>query len=910
MGQQSNKRLIIVDISSFIFRAFHAIRPLNAPDGTPVNAVSGVLSMLLKLMSDYRPNHLILARDTRGGSFRNELYDQYKANRSEPPDELIPQFPLIDQLIEKLKIPSCQMPKFEADDIIGSLVTQWAGHFDEILIASGDKDLMQFVNEKVRMLDTQKDIIYGPQEVFDKMGVWPNQIVDYLSIIGDSSDNVPGMKGIGAVGAAKLLAQYQTFDQIVAHRHELTGKKTIEAFEHYLADGELSRSLIQIPTNLSLPLSVEQSRFSFAPDQDLINFLQNLGFRSAVTRMQQLMESEERHAFEQSKQVESSFELQTAPIPSLQFEHRILKANEQQSFLELISTQPSAAFYLAFSSDEVVDKSLVALSICWDDATVWTLPFGMTPFSGFENLSLEFLQQLMQAVLARDNFEFIGYDIKSSYHLWPWIDRWESPNYFDVLQAHFVSAPDDSHSLAYMATQAQIHGFENAVKGQSLSDGQAQDLLQQVALPAAILWKLAPGLKKKLQDLDLWSLYLKIDQPLIPVLGRMERHGICLNPPYLKKLEIELAQEIANIEDEVNKMANEPINLRSPKQVGHLLFEVLGLPALKKTKTGYSTSAEVLEALQEEHPHAVLDLLMRFREIDKIQSTYVAALPQLLSAKTARIHTHFNTHIAATGRLSSTNPNLQNIPVRSETGKKVRKAFIATRGRILLSADYSQVELRLLAHFAQDPIMLKAFAANEDIHAQTAAEILQIPLTQVTSEQRRQAKTVNFGLMYGQSSFGLAKTLGIGRAEAFDYITRYFNRFAAVKSFLDRLKEQCEQTGETVTLHGRKRFLPDIHSTNRTIKSMAEREAINTPIQGTAADIIKLAMISIDREFKQRQLKSQMLLQVHDELIFDVVEEELEEIKSIVIRQMENSVQLSVPLRVETGIGVNWYDLK
>ncbi len=907
MTQISKKRLIIVDISSFIFRAYHAIRPLNAPDGTPVNAVSGVLSMLLKLMSDYSPQYLLLARDTRGGSFRNQLYSAYKANRSEPPEELIPQFPLIEQLIEKLKIPSCQIAGFEADDIIGSIAVQWAPAFDEVLIASGDKDLMQFVNDKVKMLDTQKDIIYGPQQVFDKMGVWPNQIVDYLSMIGDSSDNIPGMKGIGAVGAAKLLAEYHTFEEIIENRQHLSGKKVIEAFSTYLDDGYLSKKLIKIPTDIALPLTLEQAQFHFAPDQALFAFLQQLGFRSAVARLQNIAQIDA-HA---AKPVEHP-EVAPSAVSSVvsDFNHQIVTTADFEHLLTQLQQVEKASFYFLFSSEEVHDKSLVALSICLNQEKVLTLPFSMTPFTGLENLTESHLHQLMSVSKGRNDFRFITYDAKTLYHLWPWMDQLEQGAFFDVLQAHFVSSPDESHNLSYILTQYAQESLSEKAKQLASSDGQVQDLKEWCARPALLLYKVAPLLEEKLSSLKLLELYNSIDIPLIPVLGRMERQGICLNPPYLRKFEGELGTELLAIEAEVSKYAQGDINLRSPKQVGQLLFETLQLPALKKTKTGYSTNSEVLEQLQEDHQHPVIELILKYRELDKIHSTYVAALPQLVNSKTGRIHTHFNTHIAATGRLSSTNPNLQNIPVRSETGKKVRKAFIATRGQLLLSADYSQVELRLLAHFSQDPTMLRAFSQNEDIHAQTAAEILQIPLAQVTSEQRRQAKTVNFGLMYGQSSFGLAKTLGISRSDAFDYITRYFNRFGAVKSFLDQLKEKCEASGETVTYHGRKRFLPDIHNSNRNIKSMAEREAINTPIQGTAADIIKLAMITIDKKMRDDGMKSKMLLQVHDELIFDVVEEELETMKKLVRQHMENVVSLLVPLRVDMGLGVNWYDLK
>ncbi|MBC7713002.1 MAG: DNA polymerase I, partial [Rhizobacter sp.] len=506
-------------------------------------------------------------------------------------------------------------------------------------------------------------------------------------------------------------------------------------------------------------------------------------------------------------------------------------------------------------------------------------------------------EDAIKKLWSHPDVEIIGENLKRDY-VYSLVNKLQfTSNMFDISLAHFNIDSSNRHDLntlmkAYLDMEAGAdEHYANAERAYGL-------------------FVLARLFKDKMKELNLQGIYDSIDLNIISVLGKMEKEGVSLNVNFLKEFEVELAAEIKRVEEKVFEIAGSEINLNSPKQVGVLLFEKLQLPPVKKTKTGYSTDAEVLEELDGMNISEVPGLLLTHREYGKIQSTYVKALPELVNKETKRIHTNYNLTVAATGRLSSTNPNLQNIPVRSPMGEKVRKAFIAKPGKLLLSADYSQVELRLLAHFSEDPTMLKSFQDDIDIHVQTAAEVMDIPITQVTKVERSMAKTVNFGLMYGQSSFGLASTLKISRTEAKQYIDKYFSRFSSIKTFLDTLKDKAEQTGYAETYHGRKRFLPDIHSQNRTIKAQAERMAINSPIQGTAADIIKLAMIKIDQEITERKLKSKMLLQVHDELIFEVEEEELAVMKEIVREGMETVVDLRVPLKVDMGIGINWYDLK
>lgn len=883
----SKKRLIIVDVSNFIFRAFFAIRPMSSPEGVPTNAVYGMLTMLLKLLSDQRPTHVFLACDTKGGTFRNQLYDQYKANRSAPPEDLIPQFALITKLIEKMNLPTFGHENYEADDLIGSACVQWKDEFDEIFIASGDKDLMQFVGGNIKMLDTMKDKFYTPAEVEEKMGVRPDQIVDYLSIVGDTSDNIPGMKGIGAVGAAKLLKEYGTLENIIANRDQLKGKKVIEAFTDHLELGLLSKKLVQIVTDVELGHKAEETAVSFYPTNELSEFLKELGFKTILTKLQD-MRFQHHLARETDKRVDGTpDEVLDSPLFHSNKTAVILVDVNENNFDEIISQaveSKKVAVHSIYDNDDIYARKITRLYIAFNETHAYTIESNL-------------VETALRKLWSNPEIEIIGESLKRDcvYSLVNNLDF--KAKRFDVSLAHFNIDASLRHDLDVMMKEY-------------LQVEPGADENQSHAERASGLFVLVDLLKQKMEKLGLTNIYETIDLKIIPILAKMEKEGISLNVNYLREFEVELSTEIKRVEARVFEVAGGEMNLNSPKQVGVLLFEKLNLPPIKKTKTGYSTDAEVLEELDGMNLSEIPGLLLTHREYNKILSTYVKALPELINPETKRIHTSFNLTVAQTGRLSSTNPNIQNIPVRSPMGEKVRKAFIAKPGKILLAADYSQVELRLLAHFSQDPTMLKSFQDNVDIHAQTASEVMDIPLTQVTSKERSMAKTVNFGLMYGQSSFGLASTLKISRTEAKQYIDKYFARFSSIKTFLDTLKDKAEQTGYAETFHGRKRLLPDIHSQNRTIKAGAERMAINSPIQGTAADIIKLAMIKIDQDMASKNLKSKMLLQVHDELIFEVEEEELAIMKQVVSVGMETVVDLLVPLKVDMGIGINWYDIK
>lgn len=877
------RRLVIIDVSNFIFRAFFAIRPLTAPDGTPVNAVYGVLTMLHRLIQDIKPTHVAVARDTKEKSIRTEIYEDYKANRTAPPDDLVPQFALIEELLDRLHLPSMAMPGHEADDIIGCLIVQHKDEFDEILIASGDKDLMQFVDEKVKMLDTMKGKTYGPDDVVEKMGVPPHQIVDYLSLIGDSSDNIPGVPGIGPKGASALLKEFGTLEECLKNADKAKGKKTQSALKEFAEQARISKRLATINCDLELALKPKDLEYTFKADAELAAFLDRLGFRTFLAKIGSTIPASE------SRETETQTEQ-----PSIQDDRKILEIHSNADLVKFLQKGKGPLFlFPLWRNEDDLFSPLDKLGITHDQGhAVWT--------ADDEDGGWRVIQETKRPIVA--------WELKP---IWLRFLRAGLPlplDGDDLAQIHFVLIPDGRQDLDTVSRELTGEGL------QEISTGQGDLLESKVNLEALIsrtkvLEMAHQGLLKKMKEVGVERPYRELDLPLLRVLASMELAGISLDVPFYAELEKEFDTLAKSIEKEVEKIAGHDVNLKSTKQLAQVLFEELSLPVIKKTKTGYSTDVDVLEQLAAMGLNPIPEMLLKYREVEKLNSTYVRSLPKMISTHDNRIHTTYRPGNAATGRLSSDHPNLQNIPVRTENGRRLRRGFIASPGKILISADYSQVELRILAHFAEDPVMLDAFENDKDIHLQTAAEVFGLKLDQVTKEQRNSAKAINFGLMYGQTSFGLSQTLGINQGQAKDYITKYFHRFGRVKAYLDSLKEFAEKNGYAETMFGRKRFVPDINSSNRQIKAMAERIAINSPIQGTAADIIKLAMIQLQEELK-KGYQGRLLLQVHDELILEAPPEEKEALLALVREKMEGAVKLKTRLRVDISSGVNWYELK
>lgn len=877
-----HKKLVVVDISSFIFRAFFAIRPLSAPDGTPVNAVYGILSMLLKLFENERPSHIILARDTKGGTFRNELYSEYKANRGAPPEELVPQFPILEELFDDLDIPELASNEYEADDIIGSVITQFKKEFDEIVIASGDKDLMQFVGDNVRMLDTMKGKLYDRDAVKEKMGVWPEQVVDYLSLVGDSSDNIPGVKGIGAKGAQKLLEEYETLENIFKNKDKITNKRVLSGLENHKEDAELSKKLVTIVTDLDLEYKPDELVYEFKSSEKLTKFLEKYGFNSFIKKLSAFQYNNEQNG-------ELSNATQALKINSLMSQEQWLKHFEQ------IKKAKKLGIFTYFDDEDYRFEEPRSIALVTEKDHYY-ISLGLISYHEVVK-DILLLNSTIHIFNAKELFAQIHrFDLKREAKI------------VDLGQAYFLLKPDGKNNLENLAQSYLDYNIQDFDKKSKEYLDEENFFMNKMVWRAKACLDVKEALWDELKKLKLDKIYNDIDYPVIEILTKMELAGIKIDDAFYQKLEKDFTKQVEKIQKTINEMGGEGVNLKSPKQLSKFLFEDLELPVIKKTKTGYSTDSATLTELDAMGVSDIPAEILKFRELEKLLSTYVKVLPLMKNKETGRVHTHLIQNNAATGRLSSDKPNLQNIPIRTENGRMIRKGFIPEEGYVFVGADYSQVELRILAHFSEDPTMIKSFKDNLDIHAQTASEVFGIPLDKVSREERSSAKAINFGLMYGQSSFGLSQTLGISRGEAKDYIEMYFTRFSRVKSYLDSLKELAEDKGYSETLMGRKRFIPGINSTNRQEKSFAERMAINTPIQGAAADIIKKAMIAIDQEIDQ--FDARMLLQIHDELIFEVKKSEAEKLKKFVVEKMQSAVKLKVPLNVDAHIGDNWYALK
>ena len=857
------KRIYLVDVSSLFFRAFYAVRPLSSPKGLPVNAIYGFMSMLLKLMKDEKPDSVVFCHDLKTPSFRKGLYSEYKANRTEMPEDMVPQFPYIKTIAYALGIPSIEKTGFEADDVIGTLVQTARAHDFEVFIVSGDKDFAQVLRPHVWILDTMKNQKIGPKEAKEKWGVEPSQMIDYLAIVGDSSDNIPGVKGLGPKGAQKLLEEFGSLEKIYENLDQIKGA----AHEKLKANREmafLSKKLVTIVTDV--PLSSEMSDYHLVQVrqkeiQDLISELNFRGFERAISELPNWGKIPNFDAVVSSQ----TFPVVEKPVAIVPVSPRVevseavqvAEAVNEVSISELAKKiKPGQKLWGWMHSESLYigDDSDQALLRVQDE------PGKIT----------EFFNEIRP--------QWKGFDLKSFWHSW----NFEKPQgSWDAMLASYVLRAGDSPTWDRVYSRAL---------------GAAPSELPTPQEKWAELQRLEKALEKELVGCR--SLLTDIEMPLLPILYRMEKRGIRVDTDLLKIQSAELTEEIGILEKKIHEAGQGEFNVASPKQLAIVLFEKLALPTGKKTKTGFSTDNEVLEKLKSQHP--IADLVLQYRELAKLKSTYVDALPLMVKAD-GRVHTTFNQAHTATGRLSSTDPNLQNIPIRTPRGERVRRAFVATPGQVLMSVDYSQIELRILAHYSNDANLIRAFEQDLDVHAATAAEIFSISLNEVTSEHRRTAKAVNFGIAYGQGAFGLAEVLGIPRGEAQGIIQRYFERFPGVKSYIENMIKLATEKGYVETLDGRRRYMDELKSGNAMMRKFGERAAINAPIQGSAADLVKKAMIQADRE-----TKSDLILQVHDELIFEGPEEQLREEASRIVALMQKISSLRVPLKANWAIGANW----
>ncbi|KHD89876.1 MAG: DNA polymerase I [Bdellovibrio sp. ArHS] len=848
------KKLYLIDVSAMFFRAFFAIRQLTSPSGVPVNAVYGFLSMLIKLLKEEKPEYLVFCYDRKEPSFRKDMYAEYKAHRSEMPEDLQKQVPYIKKFAELLGIPAFDMQGYEADDIIGSLV-KWGRHHNmEVFIVSGDKDFGQLVQDHVWLYDTMKDIRYDAQGVFAKWGVSPAQFIDYLAIVGDASDNVPGVKGVGEKGAIKLLEQFKTLEGIYENIDKVESKSVREKLIASKDNAFLSKKLVTISTDCNVPEDFNAYKLQPFKTEELKALLQELNFKNF-----------EKTLFGSNIEVPAAVPKVTAPSVAV---------SEGEIQPTLVITKEDRHFQERTVTTRDLAEMLSENQVLWGFSDTRGVFVG-TDSDVLEVTDFEYLGKLSDTFKIR----WSGFDLKSFWY---------------KIGAKAPLAGWDSQLAAYVLKAGDTSDFNKVYTRYMLEN------IPELVSPSALYnahRNFAATLQHELKKLASEKVYQELELPLVPVLLSMERWGVRIDKDLLAKQSAELESEIASLEQGIFKEAGETFNVGSPKQLGGILFEKMGLPAAKKTKTGYSTDEEVLSGLD----HPIAKLILQWRELSKLKSTYVDALPTMIDPKDDRVHTSFNQALTTTGRLSSTHPNLQNIPIKTVRGQQVRKAFIAAPRMKLLSVDYSQIELRILAHISEDPNLCKAFAEDLDIHAATASEIYNVPLNQVTSDLRRSAKAVNFGIAYGQGAFGLAENLGISRTEAKDIIERYFTRFKNVREYIEGTVKKAHEQGYVETLFGRRRYIEELKSKNMALKKFGERAAINAPIQGTASDLVKKAMIEVFEKVPVR-----MLLQVHDELIFEGTEEDLTKYSPELVKIMENVATLKVPLKVNYAIGNNW----
>ena len=925
--------LHLIDISSFIFRAFYAIRSLNAPNGEPVNAVYGVAAMLGRLVDEAKPEHLVVAYDSKEPSFRKELFTDYKANRSAAPEELLPQFDRIEQLVQVMGIPSFRKAGVEADDLIATVTKRWLAESPkhQVVIVTGDKDLMQLVNDRVCIWDTMNNRIFRHDEVVEKFGVGPEKVRDWLALVGDSSDNIPGVEGIGPKGATDLLKTYGTLEGVLsaAVEGQITGKKG-QVLKEQVDGARMSAKLASLVEDVPLD-GMDPAKFvyRFGVSPECATFLQELGFHSLLKKW--VGEGSDRAPL----QVAQSDEIPapTGPSPSFSggFEpivapqwsgpkpvfKTVLTEAELDAVCAEIEEKGEFAFDIETTSLNPRIAEPVGFSICTNDLEAWYIPVGhriRLDAPPVRQLPLEKVMSALKPLLEDPKYKKIGQNLKYDFSVLEEMGLHPNGIGADTMVASYVLDPEGRHNLDVLSQK--YLGYPVLTYEEVCGKGKNEIGFDEVAIDIAtrysaedawVAWQLWKVLQPRLLEENLTPIFAEIDLPLVKILGHMERTGVCVDVDWLKHLSKEFEKELHSIEKKIAEFTKGPVNLNSPKQLAQLLFEELKLPVQSKTKTGFSTDASVLEALAP--LHEVPKLLLEYREISKLKGTYVDPIPQMLDPKDHKIHTSFRQTGTATGRLSSSDPNLQNIPIRSDRGRKIRRAFVPSSGCVLLSADYSQIELRLLAHMSGDKELCASFNRDEDVHRRTAAEIFGIVPEQVDDRQRGIAKAINFGLMYGKTPFGLSQELHISRKEAQETIDRYFERYSGVKRFLDHQIVDARQNGFCTTLLGRRRPLPMITSKNAAIRANAERMAMNAPIQGTAADLMKIAMIQLDQKLIQGAYQSKLILQVHDEVLLDCPKAEAEAVKDLTVQVLENAMKLSIPLRVNAALGDNWMDL-
>lgn len=923
--------LYLIDGHALAYRAYFALTRGNpegfrTKSGEPTAGTFGFVSVLLRLLESEKPEYLAVAFDT-GRTFRDEIYADYKATRAKMPDDLSPQIDRIRQILDALQIPRIEVEGYEADDVLGSIARQAVQEGYAVKIITGDRDLLQLVDERIVVNLSGKTLAeaenYFPENVKSYLGIPPQQVVDYKALVGDKSDNIPGVRGIGEKTAISLLQKYSNLDQIYAHLSEIP--ETLR--KKLIADQEmayLSRKLATIVTDLNIAFDPEQARLGQFDLGQVEEIFRQLEFRTLMNRFREVAglygftlpgnraNGAQLSLFNIGKPAEATIEVSTSLLP-----YEII---ESESALQALVAKLEQAAVISLDTEttatDAMRADLVGVSLALNGEKGYYLPVGHH-LDSEKQLPLPMVLEALRKPLTDPRVQKIGHNLKYDFILLARHGLRVQPLTFDSMIAEWLCDPNSHNlglkNLAWVRLNWQMTTIEELIgKGKkqlSMADVPIEQVAPYAAADAAVIFRLQPLLLKELEEKAARKLLEELEMPLITVLADMEMTGICLDVGRLRDLSKELEERMKGIEAQIYAAVGKTFNLNSPPQLSDVLFNRLRIaPPNRNQRTAsgfYSTRAGVLEELRGKHP--VVDWVLEYRELAKLKSTYLDALPQQVNPVTGRVHTSFNQTGSVTGRLASSEPNLQNIPVRSETGRQVRQAFVAAPGYVLISADYSQVELRIVAHIAQDEAMLAAFRADQDIHAATAAAIYNVPLEAVTKEQRRHAKAINFGLIYGMSPFGLTRTTDLTLAEAENFVEAYFHQFPAIKAYLDRARLQATQQGYVETLFGRRRYFPTLKTEkNSAIRNREEREAINAPIQGTAADIMKLAMIRVPHALSEKGLSARLILQVHDELLLECPESEALETARVVKEVMESAYPLSIPLKAETRYGKNW----
>ncbi len=928
--------LILFDGNALLHRAFHAIPTLTTSKGELVNATYGFAAMLIKVLNEFRPDFLGVAFDRAAPTFRHVEFAGYKAQRPQAPDGLYDQFDRVRQLVEAFGIPIFEVDGFEADDVLGTLARQASERGIDTVIVTGDADALQLVNPRVRVLMPQRTFaetkLYDEAAVRERYGLAPSQLVDYKALKGDPSDNIPGVPGIGERTAVRLLQEFGSLEGIYA-RLDAVPAKTRELLAQHEELARQSRHLATIVTAVPVTFEPEACRAGGYDRARVVELFRELAFRSLLSRLPNSLGADATAAPQappspQPVQQMSLFdELPPAralplsvPTPPLHGDYRLVNTHETLAELAaVLAAAPRFALDVETTGIDPMRAALVGLSFAVTPGRAYYVPVGHQPqvAGAAEQLPLAEVLARLRPLLADGRLAKCGHNIKYDLVVLAEHGCEVAGVDFDSMVAAWLLDPA-SRALGLKDLAWSLLGLELTPIGELIGKGRNQVTMAEVPIAAAcsyacadadIALRLQEHLAPALRRDGLWDLFTTVEMPLVPVLTRMERAGVALDIPYLQRISAELYQRIGELEHRIYAEVGHRFNLNSPVQLGQVLFEELKLPSARRTKTGRSTEAAVLERLRGAHP--VLDMILEYRQLVKMKSTYVDALPALVSPRSGRLHTSFNQTATATGRLSSSDPNLQNIPIRTELGRRVRRAFVAGRpDHVLLSADYSQVELRILAHVSGDERLLAAFAADEDIHAATAAELFNVPLDEVTSEMRRLAKTINFGVLYGMSEYGLSQRVDLSREDAAQYISRYLGKYVGVNGYIQRTLEQVRREGYVTTLLGRRRRIPEINSPVFSVRQGAERMAINAPIQGTAADIIKIAMINLDRALRERGYEGALLLQVHDELVLEVPRQALAELAELTRETMASAFPLAVPLKVDVAAGPNWEEMQ